>query len=157
MKTSKLIVCLALSAPVSFAWAQRVDPNKLPRVDCDTLRYSSVFLDKYPKAPAACLEGRVYEGTTYGKFNAKVYINSLPDYMTLQLLNVSGTMITTFSVKPQGGGTFFTRNGKETPASELKVGQLITLWIPENRMEAKALPVPTAESWRVIEEPGPGG
>ena len=30
MKTSKLIVCLALIAPVSFAWAQKVDPNKLP-------------------------------------------------------------------------------------------------------------------------------
>jgi hypothetical protein len=150
MKTSKLIVCLALIAPVSFAWAQKVDPNKLPKVDCNTFKYSSAFLDKYPKAPAACLEGRVYKGTTYAKFNAKVYINNLPDYVTLQLLNVSGTMITTFSVKPQGGGTFYV-DGKETPAANLKVGQQITLWVPENRMEVKVLPLPTAESWRVIE------
>jgi hypothetical protein len=156
MKTLKLIACLTLIAPVSFAWAQKVDPNKLPKVDCDALKYSSAFLDKYPKAPAACLEGRVYEGTTYGKFNAKVYIQNLPDYMTLQLLNVSGTMITTFSIKPQGGGSFFTPNGKETPAADLKVGQQITLWIPENSMEAKVLPVATAASWRVI-EPAPGG
>jgi hypothetical protein len=156
MKISKLIVCFALSAPVSFAWAQKVDPNKLPRVDCDTLRYSSAFLDKYPKAPAACLEGRVYEGTTYGRFNAKVYIQNLPDYMTMQLLNVAGTMITTFSIKPEGGGSFYTPNGKETPAADLKVGQLITLWIPENSMEAKVLPLATAESWRVI-QPAPGG
>jgi hypothetical protein len=77
MKTSKLIVCLALIALVSFAWAQRVDPNKLPKLDCNTFKYSSAFLDKYLKAPA-CLEGRVYEGTTYAKFNAKVYINNLP-------------------------------------------------------------------------------
>ena len=150
MKTSKLIVCFALIAPVSFAMAQKVDPNKLSKVDCDTFRYSSAFLDKYPKAPAACLEGRVYEGTTYAKFNAKVYINSLPDYVTLQLLNVSGTMVTTFSVKPQGGGTFYL-DGKEIPAANLKVGNQITLWVPESRMEVKVLPVPTAESWRVIE------
>lgn len=35
MKTSKLIVCLALFAPVSFVWAQKVDTNKLPKVDCN--------------------------------------------------------------------------------------------------------------------------
>ena len=99
---------------------QQVDPNKLPKVDCNTFKYSSAFLDKYPKAPAACLEGRVYEGTTYAKFNAKVYINNLPNYVTLQLMNVSGTMITTFSVKPQGGGTFYV-DGKETPAANLNV------------------------------------
>jgi len=150
MKTSKLIVCLALIAPVSFAWAQKVDPNTLPKVDCNAFKYSSAFLDKYPKAPAACLEGRVYEGTTYAKFNAKIYINNLPDYVTLQLMNVSGTMITTFSVKPQGGGTFYI-DGKETPAADLKAGQQLTLWVPESRMEVKVLPVPTAESWRVIE------
>ena len=94
----------------------------------------------------------MYEGTTYAKFNAKVYINNLPDYVTLQLMNVSGTMITTFSVKPQGGGTFYI-DGKETPAAYLKAGQQLTLWVPESRMEVKVLPVPTAESWRVI-EPG---
>ena len=88
--------------------------------------------------------------STLGHYCAKVYINNLPDYVTLQLLNVSGTMITTFSVKPQGGGTFYV-DGKETPAADLQVGQLITLWVPESRMEVKVLPVPTAESWRVIE------
>ena len=83
-------MCLALIAPVSFAWAQKVDPNKLPKVDCNTFTFSSAFLDKYPKAPAACLEGRTYEGTTYAKFNAKVYINNLPDYVTLELMERRG-------------------------------------------------------------------
>ena len=150
MKTSKLIICLALIAPVSIAMAQKVDPNKLPRVDCNIFKYSSAFLDKYPTAPAACNEGRVYDGTTYAKFNAKVYINNLPDYMTLQLLNVSGTMITTFSVKPEGGGIFYA-DGNATPAADLKIGQQVTWWVPENSIEMKVLPVPTAESWKVIE------
>ncbi len=48
------------------------------------------------------------------------------------------------------GGTFYV-DGKETPAADLKVGQQITLWVPDSRMEVKVLPVPTAESWRVIE------
>ena len=65
-------------------------------------------------------------------------------------MNVSGTMITTFSVKPQGGGTFYS-DGKETSAADLRAGQQLTLWVPESRMEVKVLPVPTAESWRVIE------
>jgi hypothetical protein len=153
MKTSNIIVFLALIASVSFARAaEQVDPEKLPKVDCSTFKFSSSFLDKYPRAPAACLEGRVYEGTTYAKFHAKVYINHLPNYLTLQLMNVAGTMITTFSVKPQGGGTFYV-HGKETAAADLKVGQMITLWVPESRMEVKVLPVPTAESWRVIPPP----
>ena len=150
MKISKLTFVLALIAPVSFVWATaQVDPENLPKVDCSSFKFSSAFLAKYPRAPAACLEGRVYEGTTYAKFHAKVFINNLPDYLTLQLMNVAGTMISTFSVKPQGGGTFYV-DGKETPAADLKVGQKITLWVPEGRMEAKVLPVPTAESWRVI-------
>jgi hypothetical protein len=62
-------------------------------------------------------------------------------------------MITTFSVKPQGGGTFYS-DRKETPAGDLRAGQQLTLWVPESRMEVKVLPVPTAESWRVI-EPAP--
>ena len=95
-------------------------------------------------------EGRTYKGATYAKFNAKVYINNLPDYVTLELMNVVGTTITTFSVKPQGGGTFYV-DGKKTSAADLKVGQQITLWVPESRMEVKALPLPTEESWRVIE------
>jgi hypothetical protein len=150
MKASKLTFLLALIAPVSFAWAtERVEPETLSRVDCSSFKFSSAFLDKYPRAPAACLEGRVYEGTAYAKFHAKVYINNLPDYLTLQLMNVAGTMISTFSVKPQGGGTFYV-DGKETRAADLKVGQKVTLWVPEGRMEAKVLPMPTEESWRVI-------
>jgi hypothetical protein len=32
-----------------------------------------------------------------------------------------------------------------------RLKNLDTLWVPENRMEVKVLPVPTADSWRVIE------
>jgi hypothetical protein len=43
----------------------------------------------------------------------------------------------TFSTKPQGGGTFDV-NGQETRAAELKVGQQITLWVPESRIGSES-------------------
>jgi hypothetical protein len=151
MKTRKLILCLALIAPVSFAWAQKVDPNKLPEVACSDLKFSVAFLDKYPSAPAACLEGRVYKGVKYGKFDAKVYINNLPNFITVQLLNSQGTEMpnSTFSVKPKPGAVVYI-DGKKTNPEDLKVGQKVTFWVPENKMEARSLEAPTAQSWRVI-------
>jgi hypothetical protein len=149
-----LIVCLALVTPMSSAWAQKVNPNKLPQVACSDLKFSSAFLDKYPSAPAACLEGRVYKGVKYGKFDAKVYINALPDFITFQLLNVSGDEMagSTFSVKPKPGAVVYV-NGKKTAPADLKVGQKVTFWVPENKMEADSLPAPSAKSWRVIPPP----
>ena len=44
--------------------AKAVNPDTLPKVECTSLRYSDDFLQKYPKAPAACLEARVYKGET---------------------------------------------------------------------------------------------
>jgi hypothetical protein len=154
MNKRHLIVGLALIAPVSFAWAQKVDPNKLPQVSCSDLKFSSTFLDKYPMAPAACLEGRVYQGVKYGKFDAKVYLNSLPDFITVQLLDVSGNEMpnSTFSVKPKPGAVVYI-DGKKTAPADLKVGQKVTFWVPENKMEANSLPAPTQQSWRVIPPP----
>jgi hypothetical protein len=154
MKTRKLILCLALIAPASFAWAQKVDVSKLPEVACSDLKFSVAFLDKYPSAPAACLEGRVYKGVKYGKFNAKVYINNLPNFITVQLLNSQGTEMpnSTFSVKPKPGTVVYI-DGKKTNPEDLKVGQQVTFWVPENKMEARSLEAPTAQSWRVIPPP----
>lgn len=151
MNKRTLIICLALVTPVSFAWAQKVDPNKLPELSCSDLKFSRALLDRYPSAPAACLEGRVYKGVKYGKFEAKVYINALPDFITLQLLNVAGDEMpgSTFSVKPKPGMVVYI-NGKKTVPKDLKVGEKITLWVPENRMEADNLPAPSTHSWSVI-------
>jgi hypothetical protein len=58
--------------------AEAVNPDTLPRVECSSLRYSEDFLQKYPTAPAACLEARVYKGQTYMKVKAKVYVREEP-------------------------------------------------------------------------------
>jgi ATP-dependent Lon protease len=60
---------------------------------------SSEFLTRYPSAPAACLEARDKDGKVYAKFNARVFLNSA-DRTTVELLNVKGDRLSTFSFKP---------------------------------------------------------
>ena len=69
------------------------------------------ILDEYPKAPAACLEGRAYKGTTYAESHAKVYINNLPGLRDAGVMNVVGTMITLQRQTPRGGDVLRRRQG----------------------------------------------
>ncbi len=82
-----LLAALALPLMISTAFAA-IDPDKLPQVACSDLEFSKAFLAKYPKAPAACQDARVYKGQRYAKFVAKVYISS-PQFMTVELLDTS--------------------------------------------------------------------
>jgi hypothetical protein len=149
MKMTKyLLAALALLAPVSMSWAVTPDPESLPKVNCSDFKFSQAFLAKFPKAPAACQEGRIYKGHKYAKFNAKVYLNS-PDRTTVQFMNVSGDPIETISFKPAPGATL-TFNGVKTKYSDLKPGDPLTLWIPESRMTVSATPAPTAQAWTVL-------
>ncbi len=143
-----LLAALALPASVALAAAALSDPDTLPKVSCTEFTYSSTFLARYPKAPAACQEGRVANGVKYAKFNAKVYLAN-PDFITVQLLNVAGDMISTFSFKPAAGAKI-TVNGKAEAFSDLKVGDPITFWLPEKSLKARALPGPTKDAWRVL-------
>jgi hypothetical protein len=143
-----LIAALALPASVALADPALSDPDSLPKVSCTEFTYSATFLSRYPKAPAACQEGRVVKGVKYAKFNAKVYLAN-PDFITVQLLNVAGDMISTFSFKP-GPGAQIVVNGKPEGFSDLKPGDAITFWLPEKSLKARALPGPTKQAWRVL-------
>jgi len=152
MSFRSVVILAALAAPASLALAASPlsDPDSLPKVSCMSIHYSAAFLKKYPKAPAACLEGRVANGETYGKFNAKVFLNGGDDGVTtVQLLNVSGDPVTTFSFKAKPGAQVQV-NGKPEAISDLKPGEQITFWVSEKRMSAVALPGATADSWRVM-------
>ncbi len=147
-RTCMLLAALALPASVALADTALSDPDSLPKVSCTEFTYSATFLSRYPKAPAACQEGRVVNGVKYAKFNAKVYLTS-PDFITVQLLNVAGDMITTFSFKPAPGAQIVV-NGKPEGFADLKAGDAITFWLPEKSLKARALPGPTKQAWRVL-------
>lgn len=144
-----LLAVLALPLSIGAAQAAKpVDPSKLPKVECSEVKFGEAFLSKYPQAPAACLEGREYNGKRYAKFDAKVYITG-PEITTVTLVNAEGDSLDTFSLKP-GPDQKIKVNGKDTKFSDLRKGEKITFWVPEDRMEASELPGSTETSWAVL-------
>ena len=77
-----------------------------------------------------------------------MFLNS-PDRTTVELLNVKGDPLTTFSFKP-GPDAAVKIEGKDTKFTNLKKGEKITFWVSEDRMTAQALPTSTADSWAVL-------
>lgn len=150
MKMRTGIVGLALIAPLSVAWgAKPVDPESLTKVSCSEIHFSKAFLQRYPQAPAACIEARADAGgVRYAKFTSKVYLNSA-DRTTVQLLDSKGDTKTTFSFKPKKNASI-TVNGKKTRIQDLSQGDEIDFWVPESRLSAGTLPAPSAQSWTVL-------
>jgi len=134
---------------LALADAPFADPGTLPKVSCDDIHYSEAFLQRFPRAPAACLEGRVYKGEKWAKFNAKVYLVNLPDFITVEMLDVAGNPISTFSFKPPPSEKIVV-NGNGISFSEVKRGDVITFWKSEKRLEAKTMPAETAQAWDVL-------
>jgi len=117
--------------------AEAVDPDTLTRVDCSSLRYSQEFLDRYPKAPAACLDARVYKGQTYLKVKAKVYVSDKP-MLSVALVDPYGQTLGTVLVrKPQSLRVLI--NGKEEDAFDLHRDEELTFWVPASAFSAQSL------------------
>jgi hypothetical protein len=126
---------LSLCSGVTIA-AEAVNPDKLPRVECSSLRYSEDFLQKYPKAPAACLDARVYKGETYMKVKAKVYVTEEP-ILSVDLMDRYGNTLGTVLVrKPQSIRVLV--NGKEVGASDLHRNEQIIVWVPQSMFDAQS-------------------
>jgi len=115
--------------------AEAVNPDKLPRIECSSLRYSDDFLEKYPKAPAACLEARVYKGEAYMKVNAKVYVKEDP-MLSIDLMDPYGNTLGTVVVrKPQSLRVLI--NGKAADVSDLHRDEAVTVWVPKSIFDAQ--------------------
>jgi hypothetical protein len=140
-------IVLPLSIGAALA-AKPVDPDKLPQVACSDLQFSAAFLLMYPKAPAACLDGRVYNGKRYAKFRAEVYIYD-PSFMTVQMLDVTGAIVTTFSFRPAPDQGVHV-NGHLRKFDDMSVGEVLTIWVSEDRMTAQELPGSTTDSWAML-------
>ncbi len=135
---SAIALSLALSAQGAQSAQAKVNPDKLPKVSCTELTFSLEFLNKYPKAPAACLEARVYKGKKYAKFNGKVSGRDA-ESLTVQLLNVAGDSLTALTFKPSPKAKVIV-NGEPESFADLKTGDNLTFWIPENRFSIYSSP-----------------
>jgi hypothetical protein len=148
-RSTLILAVLAMPASVALADTSALsDPESLPKVPCTNFRYSAAFLKLYPRAPAACVEGRDLNGVKYAKFNARVFLNG-PDFTTVSLLNVAGTPLSTFSFRASPNAQVAV-NGTPKPISQLRPNDQITFWVPEGKLEAHSMPSPTDESWRVL-------
>jgi len=151
MTRAKWLLLTALGLPLSITATAAhavVNPDKLPQVACADIKFSAAFLAKYPKAPQACIDGRMYKGVAYAKFTAKVYISS-PEFMTVQMLDASGATVTTFSFKP-GPNQGVHVNGQLRKFHDMQVGEVLTLWVSQNRTDAQELPGSTASKWALL-------
>lgn len=140
-----IVLVLGLSTGSAYAI---VNPEKLPQVACSSLTFGDALLAKFPQASDACLDGRIYKGKRYAKFEAKVYISDRA-FMTVQILNAAGETVNTFSFKP-GPKQRVIVNGREKLFHTLRVGEKITFWVPEGRLEAQELPGPTKDRWTIL-------
>jgi hypothetical protein len=141
ISSQKILVSAVLSlvSSVTIAASKPVDPYKLPKVECSSLHYSEAFLDRYPNAPAACLEARVYKGETYVEVKGKVYILDNPT-LSVALLDPYGNTLGTVTVRDSKLRVIM--NGKDVSVAELRTDEEITLWVPESIFSAE----PTAAS-----------
>ena len=149
IKNCALLVT-ALALPLTIGTAFAADPMEASdvKIACSEMKYSSEFLEKYPQAPAACLEAREHGGKRYAKFTARVFLNS-PDRTTVELLNVKGDRLSTFSFKP-APDAHVNINDEKVKFTDLKVGEKISFWVSEDRLTASELPGATEESWAVL-------
>ena len=142
MKISRWLACTALVLPVAIGSqlvsAQQVGSDVGTVIPCSSLTFSKAFLAKYPKAPAACVEARNYNGKKYAKFDGKVYIIEGHE-MTLQVNNVAGDALSALTVEPSATASLLV-NGKPTKFSELKVGDPISIWVSQDRFSFYSAP-----------------
>jgi hypothetical protein len=146
-KCALFVTALALPLAISTALAESPMASD-KKIACTEVKYSSEFLAKYPDAPAACVEAVEKDGKRYAKFVAKVFLTS-PDRTTVELLNVKGDPLTTFSFKP-GPDAAVDIEGKKTKFTDLRKGEKISFYVSEDRLQASEMPGSTEESWAVL-------
>jgi len=123
-----------LLSGLAAAATQTVDPDKLPKVECSSLHFSKEFLEKYPKAPAACQEARIYKGTTYMKVKGKLYVVDKPA-LSFAFEDTYGNALGTVSVKNPKLRVII--DGKTTTIDRVSTDRELTFWIPESMFSAQ--------------------
>jgi hypothetical protein len=96
---------------------------------CMNIKWSAQFLKEHPGAPAGCQEVDTRNGVRYAKFSGTVKSISGSE-ATVAMKNVAGTERATIKVNTGGGG-MVTINGKETKASDIKVGDNLNFYVKE--------------------------
>jgi len=112
-----------------------------PKLNCvKDVSYSQEFLAKFPDAGSECQEVKMVQGEKWVRFNAEVKQNK-DDHLTVDFLNKNEQHTgkpMTFAYTPDA--TLTLENKKVKPASDVKEGDKVVLWVPESRFGIYAQP-----------------
>jgi hypothetical protein len=116
---------------------------------CQDVRFSDEVLNRFPGAPAACLDVISRDGQEYAVFKAKL-VEARGDSVRVKVKKADGTYGETKTIKTKPGRQVLI-DGKPAPVSELAPNQEITAYVRVDRpMIALA---PAAETEPVDAEP----
>ena len=112
-----------------------------PKLSCvKDVTYGPEFLAKFPDAGSACQEVKVVKGEKWIRFNAEVKQNK-NNRLTVDFLNKEQSHTgkpMTFEFTPDA--TLTLENHKVKPASDVKEGDKVMVWVPESRFGLYAKP-----------------
>ena len=133
--TVKLAAALLIGIPLTGAAQDQ------PKLNCvKDVSYGKEFLAKFPDAGSECQEVKIVQGEKWVRFNAEVKQNK-NDHLTVDFLDQkqehTGKPMT-FAYTPDATLTLV--NKKIKPASEVKEGDKVMVWVPESRFGVYAQP-----------------
>jgi hypothetical protein len=155
MKTRAMILAAAVAlAAAAGVYAQSSSVDKAFTANgqnCLQINWSAEALAKYPKIASACQEVLQKDGKTYVKFEAEV--KKVAKQGTELVVAAKGG--NTVTLNPPEGRTVYI-GGKKTPVKNLRPGDTLTFYIPEDRFIAEVMETPSAPVEEVAAiEPAP--
>ena len=131
MSPFKILLASALCAVSVGAMAD----DKIEGIQaCMKIQWNAQFLKEHPRAPAGCQAVVTRDGVKFAKFSGRVRAVSATQ-ATVAMMNVAGTEGTTIKLDTSGGA-MVTINGKDTKASDLKVGDSLNFYVREGQFGA---------------------
>jgi hypothetical protein len=137
MNTVLKLVGLVLVATPILTIAQA--PSTPTKVNCDSFLYSEKFLARFPKAPAACQEVKTQNGEKWVHFEGQITAIQ-GNEVTTSFMDDFNHPVVTVNVTAADAKQAVVLNGQEGKWSDIKVGQKISLWMPESRIGFFAKP-----------------
>ena len=131
MSPFKILITSALCAVSVGAFAT----DRIEGIEaCLKIQWNAQFLQEHPRAPAGCQAVVTRDGVKFAKFSGRVRAVSATQ-ATVAMMNVAGTEGTTIMLDTSGGA-MVTINGKDTKASDLKVGDSLNFYVREGQFGA---------------------
>jgi hypothetical protein len=132
----KLVGLALITAPI-LAIAQ--GQSKPTKVNCDSFLYSEKFLARFPKGPAACQEVKTQNGEKWVHFEGSITAKE-GNEVTTSFVDDFNNPVVTVTVTAADARQSVLINGQDGKWADIKVGEKISLWMPQSKIGFYAKP-----------------